>query len=91
MAEWRLKRGNPEWHEVMRFRDTLRDGTVIEAFTEDCDGDVEYWGVKENGVEVAHGQTDCTHDEARKAAEHVICYGAASDANAARRALGERE
>ncbi|RWN51436.1 MAG: hypothetical protein EOS04_24520 [Mesorhizobium sp.] len=77
MAEWRLKRGMPEWHQVMLFRDTLRDGTVIEAYTEDCDGDVEYWGVKENGVLVASGQTDCSQDLARLAAEQVICYGAA--------------
>ncbi|RWO20716.1 hypothetical protein [Mesorhizobium sp.] len=77
MAEWRLKRGMPEWHQVMLFRDTLRDGTVIEAYTEDCDGDVEYWGVKENGVLVASGQTDCSQDLARLSAEQVICYGAA--------------
>jgi hypothetical protein len=75
MAGWKLKRGNPEWHEVMLYRDTLPDGTVIEAYTEDCDGDVELWGVKENGVLVASGQTDCRQDEARLAAERVICYG----------------
>jgi hypothetical protein len=60
------------------FRDTLPDGTIIEAYTEDCDGDVEYWGVKENGVEVASGETDCTSDAARLCAERVICYGAAA-------------
>ena len=76
MANWRLKRGMPEWHEVMLYRETLRDGTVIEAYTEDCDGDVEYWGVKENGVLVASGSTDCSQDAARLAAEMVICYGA---------------
>jgi hypothetical protein len=79
MAEWRLKRGMPEWHEVMTFREVRRDGTVIEAYTEDCDGDVEYWGVKENGILVASGQTDCAPDEARLAAERVICYGAQPD------------
>lgn len=79
MAGWRLKRGMPEWHEVMQYRETLRDGTLIEAYTEDCDGDVEYWGVKENGVEVASGQTDCSQDEARLLAERVICYGVSLD------------
>lgn len=79
MAGWRLKRGMPEWHEVMQYRETLRDGTLIEAYTEDCDGDVEYWGVKENGVEVASGQTDCSQDEARLLAERVICYGVSPD------------
>jgi len=79
MAEWRLKRGNPEWHEVMLYRETLSNGMLIEAYTEDCDGDVEYWGVKENGVLVASGKTDCSQDEARLAAERVICYGASPD------------
>lgn len=65
----------PEWHEVMRFRDILKDGTVIEAYTEDCDGDVCHWGVKENGVIVAEGS--CRHyDDAREAAERIICCGA---------------
>lgn len=76
MAGWRLKRGMPEYHEVMQYRETLRDGTLIEATTEDCDGDVEYWGVWENGVLVANGETDCSQDAARLAAEQVICYGA---------------
>lgn len=75
MAGWKLKRGMPEWHEVMLFRDVLRDGTVIEAYTEDCDGDVEFWAVKENGILVAHGSTGCAQDEARLAAEAVICFG----------------
>jgi hypothetical protein len=79
MAEWRLKRGMPEWHQVMRYRETLRDGTLIEAYTEDCDGDIEYWGVKENGVLVAHGSTDCTQGEAQMAAERVICFGATAE------------
>lgn len=78
MANWRLKRGMPEWHEVMLFRDTLRDGTVIDAYTEDCDGDLANWGVKENGVEIAGG-TVRDPDEARAEAERVICYGVSAD------------
>mgnify|MGYP006198813423 CR=1 FL=1 len=43
---------------------------LVEAYTEDCDGDVCYWGVKENGVVVAEG--NCRHyKEAREAAERV--------------------
>lgn len=82
MSGWRLKPGNPEWHEVMKYREVLKDGTVVEAYTEDCDGDVEYWGVKENGVLVARGSTDCSQDEARLAAEHVICFGATPEQRA---------
>lgn len=79
MAGWRLKRGMPEWHQVMRYRDTLPDGTVIEAYTEDCDGDIEYWAVAENGVEVASGSfSGVEHEKARLAAERVICFGASS-------------
>lgn len=82
MSGWRLKRGNPEWHEVMLFRDTLRDGTIIEAYTEDCDGDYENWGVKENGVEVASGSfPGHSYEMARQAAERVICYGVSPDAH----------
>lgn len=92
MAEWRLKRGNPEWHEVMKFRDTLRDGTVIEAYTEDCDGDIEYWGVKENGVEVAHGECATEpYGTAQALAERVICYGAPPGFASSRRALEEEK
>lgn len=77
MAGWRLKRGMPEYHQVMKFRDVLRDGTVIEADTEDCDGDVEYWGVKENGIEVASGEVWSPGDDtARLNAERIICWGA---------------
>ena len=79
MAGWRLKRGMPEWHQVMRYRETLSDGTVIEAYTEDCDGDIEYWAVKENGVEVASGSfSGIEYDKARLAAERIICFGASS-------------
>lgn len=79
MAGWRLKRGMPEWHEVMKYRETLRDGTVIEAYTEDCDGDCENWGVKENGVEVASGSfSGSEYEKARLAAERVICFGRAA-------------
>lgn len=74
MAGWRLKRGMPEWHEVMLFRDELRDGTIIEAYTEDCDGDFYNWGVKENGVVVAEG-TCCDYEDARASAERVINFG----------------
>jgi len=74
MAGWRLKRGNPEWHEVMLYRETLRDGTFIEAYTEDCDGDFENWGVKVNGVEIASGSfSGGEYEKARLAAEAVIC------------------
>lgn len=84
MAGWRLKRGMPEWHQVMSYRETLRDGTIIEAYTEDCDGDVEYWGVKENGVLVASGEVwSPSDDEARLAAERVICFGATPEQRAA--------
>lgn len=80
MAGWRLKRGMPEWHQVMTYRDTLRDGTAIEAYTEDCDGDVEYWCVKENGVEVAGGSfSGADYERARLAAERVICFGVVPD------------
>ncbi|MBZ9984978.1 hypothetical protein LB521_27980 [Mesorhizobium sp. BR-1-1-8] len=91
MAEWRLKRGMPEYHQVMLYRETLRDGTLIEAYTEDCDGDVEYWGVKENGVLVASGATDCAQDEARLAAEQVICFGATAEQRLAAMAKTDRE
>lgn len=79
MAGWRLKRGNPEWHEVMTYREVLSNGTVIEAYTEDCDGDCEYWGVKENGVLVAHGSCDCD-GTAQQLAERVINFGASTNA-----------
>jgi len=80
MAGWRLKRGMPEWHEVMLYRETLTDGTVIEAYTEDCDGDIELWGVKENGVLVASGSFEGhEYEKAREAAERVICWGVVPD------------
>lgn len=80
MAGWKLKRGMPEWHEVMQFRDTLRDGTVIEAYTEDCDGDIDNWGVKENGVLVASGSfPPHEYEQARLSAERVICWGVVPD------------
>ena len=75
MAGWRLKRGMPEYHEVMLYRETLRDGTVIEARTEDCDGDVCYWDVRESGVVVAEGSCR-DYAAARAAAEQVICRSA---------------
>lgn len=78
MAGWRLKGGMPEWHEVCNYKETLRNGPIIEAYTEDCDGDAEYWGVKENGILVAYGA--CPSDgSARALAERVICYGATAE------------
>lgn len=75
MGKWRLKRGMPEWHEIMTYTETLPDGTVITAQTEDCDGDVEYWWVEENGVRVAEGEERCD-GSAQLNAERVICCGA---------------
>jgi hypothetical protein len=71
MARWQLKRGMPEYHQMHTFTCVLKDGTMIEAYTADCDGDFAHWGVKENGVEVGSGQ--CRDDtEARLAAERII-------------------
>lgn len=80
MAKWRLRRGMPDWHEICDYTETLPDGTVITAQTEDCDGDVEYWSVKEDGVLVAFGEfTSAPFDQARRAAEKVINFGATED------------
>lgn len=78
MAGWKLKRGMPEWHEVMTYRAALRCGAVITAQTEDCDGDIEYWWVKENDALVAFGEGD-NDESAREKAERVICFGATDE------------
>lgn len=80
MAGWKLKRGMPEWHQIMTFHDVLRDGTVIDARLEDCDGDVEYWEVSINGVVVAKGECwSEPYGTAQANAERVINYGVAPE------------
>ena len=84
MAKWRLKRGMPEWHQITTFEDTMRDGTVVTAQVEDCDGDVEYWHVKEDGVVVAYGEIwDFGNGSGEEHAERVICFGATAEQRAA--------
>ena len=80
MAGWRLKRGMPEWHEINTYHEVLRDGTVIDARLEDCDGDVEYWEVAENGIVIARGECwSEPYGTAQANAERAINYGVAPD------------
>lgn len=75
MARWRWK--GPDYHEMGTFRDVLPDGTVIFAKVVDCDGDVEYWHVEENGVRVAGGDLHGADvGSGRELCERVINYGA---------------
>jgi hypothetical protein len=92
VAKWSWMKGRPEWHPLAKFEDTMRDGTVITAQLEDCDGDVEYWHVKEDGVLVAHGECWAPQDgEAAQHAERVICFGATAEQRAAAAAKMAKE
>lgn len=80
MAKWMC--GGIEWNERCHIEFALKDGIIIRAETEDCDGDFGYWCVWEDSTLVAYGEISAGSSlwengyGPQLQAERVICYGA---------------
>lgn len=98
MGGWHYR--GVEWNERGKLVVEMKDGTLIVATTEDCDGDMAYWTVKEGCVRdpltnkpaggsiVATGEvTGSEIDDGKMLCELVINYGVEEAGKRDRRVL----